>query len=706
MKMVKRLSDKTREMAYEALLGKWGKQLVPTPLVMTEDEEKMYPEMCDMVYALGVKHIAEEGPIRITPDELIVGATTLKEGPWHQVPVRWRNGDILTDSISHVTLGFDKVIKIGYKGLRAHVEDRLSRSGDLKEKQIEFLKACLVTLDAMQTWHKRYMTLLDERIALSDGEQKVHYEQVRENLKNVPENPPTNFKEAIQSLWFMFAWQRQCGNWPGIGRIDVMLGDFLHKDLESGAITLDEAREYVAHFWIKGCEWIGESGIFDGSGDGQHYQNIILSGVDADGNDIENEMTFLVLDVVEETLISDFPISVRISKRTSEKLFRRIAQVQRLGTGTVAVYNNDFIIDMLVKFGYDLVEARNFANDGCWEIQIPGKTCFSYHPLDTTWMLDEAIGLHSDTIPDFKTFDEVYAAYDSIVQAHTAAVNQGADNYGREGRCNTCVSLFTEDCIERALGYFNRGARYYVLSPHLSGIGSITDSLYCIKKFVFDEKLLTFQELVTYLKNDWEGQEVLRQKILNSYEGFGNGDAEIDAFASKVLHDFARFQWEIKERNGVKRPAGVSTFGREVSWRNQRGAQADGHKAHEILSANITPTPGKDKMGPTAIISSVGALGLDCIANGTALDLKIDPTSVEGEDGIKAMVGLYKTFIDKGCIFTHINVVNNEILQDAVIHPDLYKTLAVRVSGWCARFTTLSPEWQEMIIKRNAQVKS
>ena len=111
-------------------------------------------------------------------------------------------------------------------------------------------------------------------------------------------------------------------------------------------------------------------------------------------------------------------------------------------------------------------------------------------------------------------------------------------------------------------------------------------------------------------------------------------------------------------------------------------------------------------MGPTAIISSVGALGLDCIANGTALDLKIDPTSVEGEDGIKAMVGLYKTFIDKGCIFTHINVVNNEILQDAVIHPDLYKTLAVRVSGWCARFTTLSPEWQEMIIKRNAQVKS
>ncbi len=704
--MIQRLSDKTREMAYEALLGKWGKQLIPTPIVLTEQEEQQYPDVGDMVYALGVKHIAQEAPIRITPDELLVGATTLKEGPWHQLPVRRRNGNILTDSISHVTLGFDEVLKIGYRGLRSHVENRLSRRGDLDEKQVEFLQACLVTLDAMQIWHTRYMRLLDERISQSEGEQKTHYEQIRENLKDVPENPPKNFREAIQSLWFMFAWQRQCGNWPGIGRIDVMLGDFLKQDLADGTITLDEAREYVAHFWIKGCEWIGESGLFDGSGDGQHYQNIILSGVDEDGKDIENEMTFLVLDVVEETLISDFPVSVRISKRTSEKLFRRIAEVQRLGTGTIAVYNNDFVIDSLVKFGYDLKEARNFANDGCWEIQIPGKTCFSYHPLDTVMMLDEALGLHSDEIPDYQSFEEVYAAYDAIVQKTIQTLMDGADQYGRTGRYNTCVSLFTEGCIENARGYFQRGAKYYVLSPHMASVGSVADSLYCIKKFVFDEKLLTFQKLVTCLKNNWEGEEPLRQWILNHFEGFGNANPEADAMARRVLHDFARFQTGVKVRDGVLRPAGVSTFGREISWRGQRMAQADGHKAHDILSANITPAVGQDKMGPTAILTSVGSLGLDCIANGTALDLKICPGSIEGEDGLQAMIGLYKTFIDKGCIFTHINVVDDKVLRDAVIHPDLYQTLAVRVSGWCARFVTLSPEWQEMIIKRNMQTKA
>lgn len=704
--MVKRLSEKTRQAAQEALLGKWGKELIPTPITLTPQEEAEYPEACDMLYAIAVKRIAEEAPIRITPDELVVGATTLKEGPWHQLPVRRSNGDILSSSISHVTLGFDNVLKIGYRGLRSHVKDRLFRSGDLEQKNIDFLNACLVTLDAMEIWHRRYMELLDELIAQAEGEQRAHYEQVRRNLENVPENPPTNFKEAVQSLWFMFAWQRQCGNWPGIGRIDMMLGDFLHNDLENGAITLDEAREYLAHFWIKGCEWIGESGLFDGSGDGQHYQNIILSGVDCDGNDVENEVTFLVLDVVEETLISDFPISVRISKRSSEKLLRRIAEVERLGTGTVAVYNNDFNIDTLVKFGYTMREARQFANDGCWEIQVPGKTCFTYCPIDTIWSIDEAIGLHSDTIPDYKTFDEVYAAYDAVVRAQIDNLNLNADGFGKgSGPYNTCISLFTQDCIERACGYHHGGARYYVFSPHLGGLGSTADSLYCIKKYVFDEKLLTFKELVECLKNDWEGNEQLRQKILNDYVGFGNADSEVDAFASKVLHDFARFQNDVHIRNGVFRPAGVSTFGREVSLRGQRLAQADGRKAHDILSANISPAPGKDKMGPTAIISSIGSLGLDCIANGTAIDLKIDPVSVEGQEGIDAMVALYKTFIDKNCIFMHINVVDNKVLEDAVVHPELYQTLAVRVSGWCARFTTLSPEWQQMVIQRNAQKK-
>ncbi|MEG1870291.1 MAG: pyruvate formate lyase family protein, partial [Oscillospiraceae bacterium] len=313
--MVNRLSKITNDMAKESLLGKWGRALVPTPLVLTEEEDNEPHDHLRHAYC--VKHIAKEGPIRIVPNEKIVGASTLMESPDHVTPVRRPNGDIAMGSLSHCTPGFYFVLETGLKGLREQVAERRQHGG-LDEDQLKFLQSLDITLDAMNIWHSRYMELLEKLVSESNEAEQAHYMQIAESLRNVPENPPKNFREAIQSLWFMFAFQRQCGNWPGIGRIDVMLGKYLDADLNSGAITIDDARELLAHFWIKGCEWIGQSRIFEGSGDGQHYQNIILGGVDKDGNDIVNEVTYLVLDVVEELLISDFPIAVRVSKRTPE----------------------------------------------------------------------------------------------------------------------------------------------------------------------------------------------------------------------------------------------------------------------------------------------------------------------------------------------------------------------------------------------------
>ena len=699
--MVRRLSETTRKMAEEALTGKWGKALEPTKLVLTKKENKEPNAYLRSAYC--VRHIAEKGPIRILPEEKLVGACTLAESPMHVTPVRDPDGNIAIGSLSHCTPGFYEVLEIGLKGLRSHVDERLAR-GNLDKDQIKFLHSLQITLDAMGTWHKRYIALLRKLIRESDGELKLHYEQVLKNLKNVPENKPKNFREAIQSLLFMFVFMRQCGDWPGIGRIDVMLGKYLEKDLKARKITLDEAREYIAHFWIKGCEWIGRSEIFDGSGDGQHYQNIILSGVDKDGNEVVNDVTYLVLDVVEELRISDFPIAVRVSKRTPEKLFRRIAEVQRLGSGTVAIYNNDFIINNLYNFGYPLEEARNFANDGCWEIQIPGKTCFSYHPIDILVCLQQALGLEEGTdAVDYPTFEDLYKAYDARVQHIIGQLMEGADNFGYNGIANTLFSLFTDGCIESAKGYYHGGAKYKVLSPHTGGVPDVANELYAIKKLVYDEKKFTLSQVREFLRSDWQGNEPLRQQMLKECDHYGNGHPEVDEMARRVLHDFSRFAKEIPERNGVKRPAGISTFGREVSWREGRKATFDGHKAGEILAANLTPTPGTDKNGPTAGITSHCSLDLTCLVNGTALDMKISPSAVRGEDGIKAMVGLYKTFIEKGGIFIHIDVVDNKTLLDAAAHPEKYPTLAVRVSGWSARFVTLNPHWQQMIIKKTEQ---
>lgn len=199
---------------------------------------------------------------------------------------------------------------------------------------------------------------------------------------------------------------RLCGNWPGIGRIDWLLGDYLEKDLADATLTLDEAREILAHFFIKGCEWV-KGGDY-GSGDAQHYQNILLAGVDENGKEVTNAVTHLVLDILEELGISDFPTTVRINKNTDTKLLTRIAEVIRYGGGVVAVYNEDLIIESLTDYGYELDEARRFANDGCWEIQIPGKTFFTYIPFDALQILQQIVFDNRSKNTCFSDFNSLY----------------------------------------------------------------------------------------------------------------------------------------------------------------------------------------------------------------------------------------------------------------------------------------------------------
>ena len=406
------------------------------------------------------------------------------------------------------------------------------------------------------------MEELDARIASGSraGYVDPALQRVREALARVPENPPTCFPEAVQALWFLFAFQRLCGNWPGVGRIDEMLGPFLTADLAAGRVTLDEAREILAHFWIRGCEWVGAPNSFGGSGDGQFYQNILLSGVDCDGNDVTNEVTYLVLDIVEELGIADWPIAVRISRNTPERLLRRIAEVQRQGSGAVAVYNEETVIAALTRFGYPVREARRFANDGCWEAQIPGETCFRYQPFDALMLLQEVIGVVGGSRgPDgsclapndgashpcgpsgegcFPDFEALYAAFRERLQAEVTRLHAGADSFATNGYPSTLISLLERDCLERGRGYFDRGCRYNVSAPHAGGLPDTGNSLLAIQRAVYEEGWVTLPELVACLRADWEGCEELRRRIRASGEFFGNDSAAADAMTRRVFDDF------------------------------------------------------------------------------------------------------------------------------------------------------------------------
>ncbi len=695
-----RLSEETRLFAYESINHKYGKETWDNPCISMDDYcgfEGLTPLE---QYNATVERVVKTAPLRICKGERISGAATLGIAMRHRMPASFKDNQGIFYSVSHLTVDFETLLKKGINYIQSQAEAGLKRH--MGTEREPFARSCLHCLECMRLWHTRYLNQLNDMPEYIDN---------YKNLQKVPFQPASSFYEAVQSLWFCFAFLRLFGNWPGIGRIDWLLGDYLEKDLTEGRLTLDEAREILAHFFIKGCEWV-RGGDY-GSGDAQHYQNILLGGVDEQGRDVTNKVTYLVLDILEELGISDFPTTVRVNKYTDGKLLNRVAEVIRLGGGVIAVYNEDLIIQSLVDYGHDLAEARKFANDGCWEVQIPGKTFFTYIPFDGLQVLQQATLDNHSGEACFSNFDDLYKAYikdlkNKVLQLVAARTeysfvpNPSSPNEWKWASDTPCtvISLFEQGCIEKGLSYLEGGPIYNLLSPHIGGLPDVVNSLYAIKRLVFEDKKLTFHQLMEAVRNDWEGNEALRQYLLNHYTYFGNDNDEVDTIAKNLIEDFADICDEVSETRGYKTPGGISTFGRQLEWSPMRSATAYGKKAHSILSGNLSPTPGTDKEGATAIIKSYCKANLKRMVSGAALDIKLLPSTVNGENGIEAISSLIKGFAFLGGHFMQLDIADAELLKRAQEHPEEYQSLSVRVSGWNARFVTLNREWQDMIIQQ------
>ncbi len=687
-----RLSEETRAFADTSLHGTYGDEAM-THTYVTLDEIHGFDELdTEEKYSLCIDAIARNAPLRLVPGEKICGAATLGAGIWHQVPAS-RGGSVVFGSVSHLTLDFATVLKIGMNG----IEEKLRTVGTYP-----YCKYLRRVIHAMRTWHARYLAA-----------ERENDPAIADTLMQVPFGVPTSFREAVQSLWFTFAFTRLCGNWPGIGRIDEMLEPFLQADLAKGVLTLDEAREILAHFFIKGCEWI-QSNTPVGTGDAQHYQNLVLGGINEAGEEVTGEVTYLVLDILEELPIGDFPVTVRLNEKTDPKLLRRIAEVIRYGSGVLAVYNEPLILRALESVGYDPIEARNFANDGCWEVQIPGRTEFGYLPFDSyTMLMRDVLGVGGEH-KSYDSWDEIFAAFMARLKTHVdgtfaglvggmlekdEAGNWNWKNYGGPAQV---VSLFEGGCIESGRNYYGGGPTYVVRSPHIGGAPDAGNSLYAIRKLVYEDKLTTLPELLDILEADWEGAEPLRQIAQNRYIYYGNDNPEADQVTADILNGFAELVLAHATETPLKFIPGVSTFGRQIDWLGQRTASPFGMKKNTILAGNCSPTPGTDMEGATAIIKSYCKADMEKLVNGAALDIKLHPSAVQGENGLAALEALLTTFVDLGGYFMQVDVIDAEVLKAARENPEAYKTLSVRVSGWNARFVTLNPTWQNMIIERTA----
>ncbi len=694
-----RCRETTRAFAWESLGHKYGLDARKTPAVSLDD----IPGVEDMAqirrYDAAIRRIAEEAPVRICENEMLSGAATLGDViDDDRVPATLRGKNVFP-AVSHLTTDFESVVRRGLDGIRADVTASYEKyKGTPKEP---FMESCINTLDSFDIWHRRYLDALRDRPG---------YEANYRNLLRVPHHPAETFYEAVQSIWFCFAFLRLCGNWPGIGRLDHILGPYYERDIRDGRLTENGAREILAHFFIKGCEWIDGSGWASGSGDAQYYQNIVLGGIDEDGNEVTNGVTYLILDVIEEFGISDFPTTVRLNRNTDGKLLRRIAEVTRLGGGVLAVYNEELIIRAMTDYGYELKEARRFANDGCWEVQVPGKTYFRYRPFDSLQLLQHR------TLKDYAE-DVDFPDYESLYQAYLADLKDLLEEYialefrynldpsdpwkWREKSPCTAVSLFVQGCVEKGLSYLEGGAVYNVLSPHMGGLADTVNSLYALKKLVFEEKKIGFADFMTVLRENWEGAEALRRYVTSKYVYYGNDSDEADGICRRLLSDFADLCGTLDHRCMCMFPGGVSTFGRQLEWAPERLACPYGRKKGEVLAANASPTPGTDMLGATAIIRSYCKNDLAKLPVGAALDVKLLPSCTAGEEGLEAMAALFRGFVQLGGFFMQPDVVDAAILKLAQEKPEEYRNLSVRVSGWNARFVTLNREWQDMVIRQN-----
>ncbi len=692
-----RLSEWVREWAQKSLEGKYGDEaweyfaipLDDVPNAATMDELDLYD--------LSIRRIAGQAPLRHAPGEKLCGSATLGAATRHYVPVTLQ-GKYFLESVSHLTLNYEKTLHRGLNAYQAELNERI-QDQSLNAGQSRFLSSLQNVLDAFRTWHKRYLSLTEKEAP------ELHI-----LLQRVPFSPARTFHEALQSLWFTFAFVRLCGNWPGIGCMDRLLQPYLERDLQEGRITPEGARELIAHFFIKGCEWLRSTGA-QASGDAQHYQNIVLAGRDEKGHEVANLVTQIILEVVEELPISDFPITVRLHKDSPRWLLTQMAKVIRQGGGVVAAYGEDTVYRALLQAGYPEQEIHRFANDGCWECQLPGETYFRYVTLDALQVLDEALGLHGGPLPHFDTMEEVYTAFHRELEKKVQALHREfvLDNYAlrQDGyhivhttqKGSSVVSLFEEGCMEKARAYLDLGPRYTVLSPHMGGGPDACNSLYAIEQMVFTEHKCTMDELLQALRQNWEGHEPLRCYARSRYTYYGN-DGPCDKWMQRIVRDFAHLVNNCKHDVPVKFLPGMSTFGRQVGWAPMRRATAFGARQGEILSGNTSPTPGTDGEGATAAIRSYCKLDLVGQTTGAALDIHLMPHTMEGENGLTALISLLKGFTQLWGYFMQLDVVDTQVLLEAQRHPENYRSLSVRVSGWNAHFVSLDENWQKMIVER------
>lgn len=591
-----------------------------------------------------------------------------------------------------------------------------------KDEQLQGME---ISCDAVIIFANRHAELAEKMAAEEkDPKRKAELLEIAEVCRHVPARAPRNFWEAVQMYWFVHLGTiTELNGWDAMspGHLDQHLAPFYERDYASGALTRDGAKELLACLWIKvnntpAPPKVGvtaaESGTYN------DFTNINLAGLNRDGSDGSNEVTYICLELFDELRLLQPQGNIQVSERTPDKVIRAAAKVFRNGMGYPSVFNADMVIQEQMRVGKTLEDAREGGTSGCIETGCSGKEAYLLHGyLNTPKLLEYAltngvclmtgkqVSIQTGDPAEFKTFEDLYAAFEKQLD-YAVSVKIGVDNYLRSQYAREMAAPFLScvirDCVKNGRDYYNGGPRYNSDYIQCCGIGTITDSLSAIKKHVYDEKAYTLQSLAGAMSGNWEGEEEMRLMMWNKTPFFGNDDDYADGLMRRVYESLFS---AIDGRRSILGPTYhinmLSTtchnyFGQKL------GASANGRFAGMPESDGTSPSHGADRKGPTAVVKSLGKMD-QVKSGGTLLNQRFLPSVLAGEEGIEGVKNLIRSYFKLGGHHIQFNVVDEATLRAAQDSPDQYRGLLVRVAGYSDYFVDLDAYQQEEIIARNAQ---
>ncbi len=601
----------------------------------------------------------------------------------------------------HIIPNFEGLLS---KGLGAALEEIEAKRAEHKHN--DFLRAASISVRAVQAYVQRLYDAVLEHKQTATEERLEEVERLLTILAHIKTKAPVQFDEAVQLFWILNVVLQQESNASSIspGRFDQYMYPFYEASLKDGVSESymdDVLRDLMLKFnTIIAIRSEESARFFAGFPIGF---NIVLGGVDRYGKDATNRLSYKMLDVFSEIRLPQPNMGIRIHEKTPEAFLIKTAEVIRLGTGMPQVFNDEVIVPAYLNRGVSLEDARNYAVVGCVEVSIPGKT-YGLHDIalfNLLRLMEVTLKEEHQRLNTFEALMErIYERIDHDVDMMVKGSNIIDKAHG-DLAPTPFLSVMIDGCVDRGVDVTNGGAHYNFSGVQGIGIANLADSLHVIRKLVFEDREMTLTELVEILDSNFEGNEVLRQRLIHKFDKYGNDIDHVDELGRNVLaHYCDAVEKHRNIRSGMFSP-GSYTVSAHIPLGEAVGATPDGRLAKEQLAdGGLSPMVGRDQKGPTASLKSVSKLDHIRLSNGSLLNVKFSPEALEDEIGIRKLVAYLKAFMRLKIQHVQFNVVSVDMLRDAQQNPERYRNLVVRVAGYSAMFTELNKSIQDDIIMR------